>query len=114
MPRYQLLKDAGTHSEPDGTTYTGGAIIETDEDLAAKFKNKFVKLDDTAQADAAGAVETSADVTKDFTIAQEADLQVLKFKGQFYVLEDGTQLNMVGLEDANAVEAFVTDHLAKE
>ena len=44
--RFMLEHDAGIHLGKDGKVFKAGEIVESDVDLAAKFRNKFQRLPD--------------------------------------------------------------------
>jgi len=144
MLRFRLLPGSGRHSQrgPDGKTriYLADedAVIESDLDLAAKFPNKFERLDPIQpvgdpdgdpQAEAPGEdppvrivldlgeEPTSAlgrDITHKFPKAQAENFLVLCDGGAFYVVEPeapDVPLNSRRLHK-DQVEPFIEEYLS--
>lgn len=49
MSRFMLMHGCGIHIGEDGAVHEAGDVVESDGDLAAAFRNKFVKVDDAAK-----------------------------------------------------------------
>lgn len=93
MARFRWRVKAGKHFGADDTVYIAGKagqdIIDTDEDLGAKFKNKFERVVDEAPprivpAKALKAPDTDpVDVTDQFEDAVALGLKVWSHEGKY-------------------------------
>ncbi len=129
MPKFKVLK--GKHREPskgkDGNlvwrVYDRGEIVESDSDLCAKFKNKFMKLSDSAnptntevEAQLAQHQEEEEKAKREKELADEGDNEnedegglELKIKGR------GNKRTVIDVATGESVHSgFLTLEEAKE
>ena len=45
MAKYRLKANAGPHRGPDGRVYTAGQVVESDTNLAERYREKFEVVD---------------------------------------------------------------------
>ena len=114
--KFKLL--VGTHSEGK-KIYRAGDTVESERDLAAEFgSDKFVpeaQFQANAEEAAAEALkqERGENVTDEFEIAIEAEVEVFKKKGKWAVYEpDGTVV--AGRLAKKDVEAAIEDYLSDD
>ena len=120
MPTYKNI--GGDHVFVDGSVVKNGDVCTCDEDLCAKFVNKFerVHADETTtpapkkkpKVPQKPETETGpVDVTDDFEGAAENDLKVIKENNGWSIIDDGEVVNEKPLrkkEVAGTIEEYLS------
>lgn len=139
LPRFKLLDKAAPHFEPNPNfdtsqaeskknprdiEYVSGDIVESSDDLVAKFPGKFElvherkknKDEEVAEEADPQSEEERLEVTEDFPSAKEVELQVFKSSsGKFFVHEKDGDSPMEGSENGlsrKELEKFLKKQVA--
>lgn len=126
MTKY--VNNGGAHETACGKVVANGEEFECDTDLQALFPNKFsvvkgspqpserfAKFDETATtsppaatpASKKGPTPEATDVSKDFAAAEDYDVQVVRDKRGWWVLDNEEVLNTSGPLKKGGVNTFI-------